>query len=47
MFKFLNHRVKLINTEGFLEDTHLFHEVNFGLGTAKDLVFIFILADLE
>lgn len=47
MFKFLYHRVKLINAERFLKDLHLFHEINIGLGTSQNVVFIFIITDLE
>ena len=47
MLKFLNHAIKLIDTERLLEDSHFFNEVNFLASSPKDFILVFININFE
>lgn len=47
MLKFLNHAIKLINTERLFKDSHFFNEVNFLASSPKNFILVFVNINFE
>lgn len=47
MLKFLNHAIKLINTERLFKDSHFFNEVNFLASSPKNFILVFVYINFE